>query len=162
MVVMADRQDALRDVVPRIPDEGFSFRKTTALLLLASLSARAVDSANISIAALFRVLELTRPTLFIDEADTFLGDKQEMRGVLNAGFLPNGQVIRKVGDDHEPWAFAVFAPVAIAAIGTLPDTIMDRAVVISMRRRGPGEKVTKLRAGHDPGEAIRRKLQPWR
>lgn len=132
--------------------------KSTVMMLLASLSARAVDSGNISTAALFRFLELARPTLFIDEADTFLAEKQELRGVLNAGFLPNGQVIRTVGDDHEPRAFAVFAPVAIAAIGTLPDTIMDRAIVISMRRRRRGENVAKLRAGRDPGEVIRRKL----
>jgi putative DNA primase/helicase len=132
--------------------------KTTALRLVSSLSARAVDSANISVAALFRFIEISRPTLFIDEADTFLAEKQELRGVLNAGFLPNGQVIRTVGDDHEPRAFAVFAPVAIAAIGRLPDTIMDRSVIVSMRRRHAGERIARLRAGADPGEAIRRKL----
>jgi hypothetical protein len=78
--------------------------------------------------------------------------------VLNAGFTPNGQVIRSVGDDHEPRAFNVFAPVAIAAIGALPDTLMDRAVVVSMRRKRPGETVERLRAGRDPGAVIRRKL----
>jgi len=132
--------------------------KTTALRLTGMLSARAVDSANISTAALFRFLELTRPTLFIDEADTFLAEKQELRGVLNAGYLPNGQVIRCVGEGQEVRAFAVFAPVAIAAIGALPDTLMDRALVVSMRRKRPGEKVERLRAGHDPAETIRRKL----
>ncbi len=135
--------------------------KTVTLRLVSSLSARAVDSANISVAALFRFIELSRPTLFIDEADTFLGDKPELRGVLNAGFLPNGQVIRTAGDDHEPRAFAVFAPVAIAAIGKLPDTIMDRSVIVPMRRRHAGEKIAKLRAGADPGEVICRKLARW-
>jgi hypothetical protein len=34
---------------------------------------------------------------------------------------------------------------ALAGIGDLPDTIMDRAVVVRMRRRGPGEKALPFR-----------------
>jgi len=37
---------------------------------------------------------------------------------------------RCVGDDFEPKVFHVFGAVAIAAIGKLPDTLMDRSVVI--------------------------------
>ncbi len=37
----------------------------------------------------------------------------------------------------------------LAAIGDLPDTIMDRAIVIRMRRRGPGEKVAPFRTRRD-------------
>src|ERR1043166_9648838 len=45
---------------------------------------RPVVAANISSPAFFRVIEETRPTLLIDEADTFLRGSDELRGILNA------------------------------------------------------------------------------
>jgi len=42
-----------------------------------------------------------------------------------------------------------FAMASFAAIGRLPDTITDRAVNISLRRRGPGEKVSRFRIRRD-------------
>ncbi|GAB1695048.1 DUF3631 domain-containing protein [Krasilnikovia sp. M28-CT-15] len=43
---------------------------------------------------------------------------------------------------------------ALAGIGQMPDTIEDRAVVIRMRRRAPGEKVAPYRERRD-GPALR-------
>jgi len=45
--------------------------------------------------------------------------------------------------------FPTFAAVALAGIGWLPDTITDRAVVVKMRRRAPGEVVEQYRYSHD-------------
>ena len=40
----------------------------------------------------------------------------------------------------------MYAPVALAGIGDcLPDTVLDRSVVIRMRRRAPGEQVQSYR-----------------
>lgn len=132
--------------------------KTLALRIAASLSARALDTANVSAAAVFRVIEQASPSLFIDEADTFLAEREELRGVLNAGYSRGGQVIRCVGEDSEARAFAVFAPVAVAAIGRLPDTLMDRSIVLAMRRRAANETVERLSARNDPAAPIRAKL----
>jgi hypothetical protein len=63
----------------------------------------------------------------IDEADTFLKENDELRGILNTGHRRGGQVTRTIGDDHEPRQFSTWAPVAIAMIGRLPDTLEDRA-----------------------------------
>jgi hypothetical protein len=38
---------------------------------------------------------------------------------------------------------------ALAGIGAMPDTIEDRAVVIRMRRRAPGESVAPFRHRRD-------------
>jgi hypothetical protein len=65
--------------------------------------------------------------LLIDEADTFLYDNDDLRGILN-GNRKGSTVLRTVGDDHEPRAFSVYTAVAIALIGQLPDTLHDRAV----------------------------------
>ena len=81
---------------------------------------KALNAANITVAAVFRTVEAARPTLLIDEANSFLKDNDELRGVINSGHARDGQVIRLVGDEHEPRVFWTWCPVAIAAIGGLP------------------------------------------
>lgn len=121
--------------------------KTTTLELLAALARRALLAASISPSALFRSIEAYQPTLLVDEADaTFRHENEEMRQLLNAGVSRHAAyVVRCVGEDHEPRRFNVFAPKALAAIGRLPDTIEDRAVLIALKRRAPGEAVKRLR-----------------
>ncbi len=120
--------------------------KTTALTLLQALVRKPLPASNITSAALFRATELWRPTLLIDEADTFLRDSDELRGVINSGHTRDAAyVIRTVGEDHEPRAFCTWAPKAIALIGRLPPTLTDRAIIIALRRKLPGEKVERLR-----------------
>jgi putative DNA primase/helicase len=133
--------------------------KTTLLRLLAMLCERVLLAANITPAAVFRTIELVRPTLLIDQADSFLEMREELRGVLNSGHARDGRVIRTVGDDHEPRQFSTFAPCAIAMIGRLPNTLADRSIKISMRRRMPGEKIDRLRTDQQSRfNELRRKL----
>jgi uncharacterized protein DUF3631 len=118
--------------------------------IIAILVPRALACSNVTAAAIFRTVELAKPTLLIDEADTFLGENDEMRGILNSGHRTGGQVIRTVGDDFEPRIFATHCPAAIGMIGKLPDTLADRSVTISMKRRSSGEKVAQFRFGRTP------------
>src|SRR5207237_3252028 len=60
--------------------------KTTLLGVLGKLVSRPVMAANVSSPAFFRVIEEMQPTLLIDEADTFLRKRSELRGILNAGY----------------------------------------------------------------------------
>jgi Protein of unknown function (DUF3631) len=102
------------------------------------------------------------PTLLIDEADTFLKENDELRGILNTGHKRGGQILRTVGEDHEPRQFSTWAPTAIAMIGRLPDTLNDRSVVINLRRRKPQEGVMPFRS--DRANDIRllaRKMARW-
>jgi putative DNA primase/helicase len=92
----------------------------------------------------FRAVEKLRPTLLVDEADTFLRDNDELRGVLNSGHHRTGSVLRVVGDNHDIGAFSTWCPTVIAAIGELPGTIEDRSVIICMRRALPNERVDRL------------------
>lgn len=110
---------------------------------------------NTTPAAIFRSITDEPPTLLVDEADTIFGTpkqaekNEEMRGLLNAGHQRNRYVTRVVGNDHTPHRFATFAMAALAGIGDLPDTIMDRSVVIRMRRRAEGESVKPFRSRRD-------------
>jgi putative DNA primase/helicase len=120
--------------------------KTTTLDVMGELVARPLPTSNATTAAIFRTIEKAKPTLLIDEADTFLKDNEELRGILNAGHRRGGQIIRTVGEDYEPRQFSTWAPAAIAMIGRLPDTLEDRSVSIALRRRKSTERVQQFRS----------------
>lgn len=119
--------------------------KTRTLTLLSSLVAKPLQIANVTPAAVFRCVESFQNTILIDEADTFLDGREELRGILNSGHQKDGHVMRVVGDEHEPRVFATFAPVAIAKIDRLPETLADRSIEIAMRRKRSDERVERLR-----------------
>ncbi len=126
--------------------------KTTLVDLLSRLVRRPMPASNISPAALFRSVEAWRPTLLIDEADTFVRENEELRGIVNSGHTrPTAFVVRTVGDEHEPKAFSTWSAKAIALIGRLPDTLDDRSIVLELRRKLPSERVEKLRHA-EPGK----------
>jgi putative DNA primase/helicase len=110
--------------------------KSTAVVVLRHLCAHPLLSGNITAAALFRSIEAWKPTLLIDEADTFLKMADELRGILNAGHTRDTAfTIRSEGDNNEPRVFSTWAPKVVAAIGRLPDTIEDRSVRILLARK---------------------------
>lgn len=120
--------------------------KTTLLTLLGALVSRPLPTSNITSAALFRSVEKWRPCILVDEADTFLGDNDDLRGILNSGHNRHSAwVIRTVGEDHEPRPFATWAPKAIALIGRLAATLESRSIHIELRRISEGEHVDRLR-----------------
>jgi Protein of unknown function (DUF3631) len=136
--------------------------KTTVLELIEMVCCRALPAANVTSAAMFRTIEMAKPTLLLDEADTFLNEAEELRGIVNAGHKRGGQVLRTVGDDHTPRLFTVFSPVAIAGIGDLPGTIADRSIPIPMKRAlkaelpSPITKQTNAKAAE-----LARKIARW-
>jgi hypothetical protein len=142
------------------PEKGCG--KTTLLDVLGCLVARPLTTSNATVGAIFRVVETMKPTLLMDEAETFLPENDELRGILNTGHRKGGSVLRCVGDDHEPRMFSTWAPAAIAAIGKLPDTIEDRSISCKMRRRKATERVESFRS--DRTEHLRvlvRKAMRW-
>ena len=129
--------------------------KTTLLATVAAMVPKALETENISTAALFRIIEMRQPTLVIDEADNFLKtpdgrDNQETVGILNSGHKRGGSFIRTVGEDFEPRTFQTFAPVAFAWLVKrgvhVSPTLEDRSITIELRRRLPDEEITRLRS----------------
>lgn len=120
--------------------------KSQFLDLVGRMVRRPLVASGITSAATFRVIEGYAPTLLIDEADSFMKDNEELRGVINSGHTRQSAfVIRTVGDTHEPRQFSTRGAKAIAGIGNLPATIMDRAVILELRRKLPSETVERLR-----------------
>ena len=136
--------------------------KTTLLDVLAQIVYRPLPAANCSASSIFRVVERHRPCLLIDEADSFLSGNEELRGVLNSGHRRGGSVLRNVGDDHEPRAFATYAACAIAMIGQLPGTLADRSVTIDLIRRKADEAIEPFRLDRvQQLTVLARKLVRW-
>jgi Protein of unknown function (DUF3631) len=138
--------------------------KTKLLRVLNLLCSKAVPASNITPAALFRTVEAHQPTLLIDEGDSFLDPSEELRGILNSGHTKDtAAVIRTVGLDHEPRVFATWCPKAIARNGTLASTLMDRSVVLKMRRKLVSERVSRFRAAglDEEVDRLRRRLCRW-
>lgn len=126
--------------------------KTQAFDFVARLSARSMASANSSMAYLFRAIELWQPTILIDEADTFIRENHEMKGVINAGYLRASAFIgRVVGENHEPKQFNVWGAKVLAGISLerhLPESTMSRGHIINLRRKMAHETVILIR--HEP------------
>lgn len=124
-------------------------------------------TVNSSPAAVYRSVTDDPPTLLVDEADTIFGPKadgnEDLRGLLNAGHQRNRPAKRYDAAANRVESIPTFAMAALAGIGVMPDTIEDRAVVVRMRRRAPGEAVAPYRHRRDRPvlRALAAELNSW-
>jgi hypothetical protein len=145
--------------------------KSRVLELLELLCAGAETLSDASPAYLFRRIGAGEVTILIDEADAIWkrGKSDEtaeaLRSIVNAGHRRSATVgrVEMNGSSANLIRFRVYAPAAVAGIGTLPDTILDRAVIVRMRRRAPGERVRdyRERTTRPEGDALRDLLAKW-
>lgn len=144
--------------------------KSRLLDLVEAMCHRPLMTVNASPSAVYRSIGLAEndpPTLLLDEADTVFGpkagDNEDLRGLLNAGHQRGRPAVRYDAGTRKVERIETFAMAALAGIGAMPDTIEDRAVVIRMRRRAPGETVAPYRVRRD-GPALdhlRVRLNQW-
>ena len=134
-------------VVNSLAPNAVGRRRSSILLYFLTPKSRACRH-SITASSLFRYIEQVRPTLIIDEADTFMGDNEELRGILNSGHTKTAaNVIRnvEVEGEHRPRRFSTWAPKVIAAIGSLADTLEDRSIILLLQRKPRTAKVDRLR-----------------
>ena len=137
--------------------------KSTLLTLISRMSKRSLSTSNITGSALFRSIEIYKPTLCIDEIDTFINDNEGIRGVLNAGHSrDNPYIIRCVGDDNEPTAFNVYGAKAISGIGKIPDTLIDRSISLTLKRKMKNEGKRRVKEWPlEVSNTIQSQLSRW-
>lgn len=142
------------DSTPRLaflsPEKGSG--KTRSLEVLSLVVPVPIHAVNMSAAALYRIVADRGPTLLLDECDTYLGPlsakaHEDLRGLINAGHRRGAKTYRGEvsGNSTKVVEFEAFAACALAGIGDLPDTILDRSVIIAMKRRAPHEHVEPFR-----------------
>jgi len=125
--------------------------------------------ASMSAASLFRLIDAKRPTVLLDEVDAIFSKTsdsyEDLRGMLNAGHRKSATIGRCVGEgaNLSVKEFRVFCAVALAGIGWLPDTVMDRSVVLRMKRRAHNERVEsfRLRKASIDAKPILRRCTAW-
>jgi hypothetical protein len=145
--------------------------KTRSLEATEPLVPRAVNTMNSSAAYLFRKCgsEEGQPTVLFDEIDTIFGPKakehEDIRAFINSGHRRGAKFGRCVvhGSTVTTEEIESYAPVALAGLGWLPDTILSRSIVIRMRKRLRGEHVEPFRHRiHTPqGQALCGRLASW-
>ncbi len=144
--------------------------KSRALEVTDLLVPKPVSTVNGSPAYFFRkVASQEGVTLLLDEIDTIFGPKarehEDLRGFLNAGhrrgatagrcFMREGQVLTE--------DLPAYAAVAMAGIGSLPDTILSRSVVVRMRPRRPDEVIEQFRRRlhKEAASSLRSRIEDW-
>ncbi|WP_319380067.1 DUF3631 domain-containing protein [Thiomicrorhabdus sp.] len=120
--------------------------KSTVLDLVEAFSSKALFASSISKAAIYRTIQAYQPTLIIDEADTFIANRNdEMVGIINSGHAKNRAfVIRSEGDNHTPTKYSTWSPMVLASIKPLQGTIMDRGICIELRRKMNHEQTQRI------------------
>ena len=141
--------------------------KTRVLEVLEILCVKVWRGTAPTPAALYRMMGKC-PTLLLDEVEGLRGRnlsevQQLLLAILNAGFRRGATVPRCAGKGQEVVLFPVYGPKAFAAIGTLPDTLSDRSIVISMQRRTAAEKVERflLTRARREAELIVEAMDAW-
>jgi putative DNA primase/helicase len=130
--------------------------KTRLLEALSAVVPRPLLVSHATAAALFRAIDAYCPTLLVDEADTFIRRSEDLRSVLNSGHTRSSARIVRAAGTYSTWA-----PKVIALIGSLPDTVQDRAISIRIQRKGPGEKVERLRQDELVDMDLRARAAGW-
>jgi hypothetical protein len=122
--------------------------KTTLMKLLELIVARPWRVVTPSEAVVYRKIDRDRPTILLDEYDTIFRDREQepLRALLNAGNEAGATVPRCAGANRDALVdFKTFCPKALAGIGRLPTTIADRCIEIRLKRKAPGEAVSRFR-----------------
>ena len=140
--------------------------KTTLLSILHCIVHKALPSSNTSPSAIFRSIELWKPTLLVDEGDTFIrNDNMELRGIINSGHTRDTAfVLRTEGDNsnRQPKQFSTWSPMIIAMIKNPPDTILDRSIPIKLSRKLVSDKIDKWAYDNFAKlKSLRQKLKRW-
>jgi hypothetical protein len=133
--------------------------KTRLAEVLETLVRRPWRGTAPSPAALYRMLEQA-PTLMLDEVEALNGKNksettQILLAVLNAGHRKGATIPRCEPPTNKVKMFPVYGPKLFAAIGRLPDTLMDRSIIIHMKRRKKAQQVERFRQVRATAEAKR-------
>jgi len=143
--------------------------KTRLLEVLGVITRAPWHAVQPSEAVVYRKIEKDRPTLLLDETDALFSQRgdsraEAVRALLNAGSRRGATVPRVLDAKSDKLIdFNVYCPKALAGIGTLPDTVGDRSVLIEMKRKRRSDAAERFRLRDVEKEAreLRARLEAW-
>ena len=139
--------------------------KTRLLSIMSRLVYAPIFISNITAASIYHFLKIAKGAFLIDEGDTFIIGNDALNGILNSGHTKDAAyVIRAVsnGNDYKAAKFSTWAPFAIAMINRPKDTLIDRSVMVRMRRKKADETIERLRLDQeDIFKETKEKISQW-
>jgi len=137
--------------------------KSVAMTFLSQVVKRPLLASNLTKATVYRAIEEFGPTLLADEYETYSGDDDGLRGVVNCGHLRStAYVLRCEGDDHKPRLYSAWGAKAVAQIGKPHATLLSRSIQLELKRLAPGQTVAPLRVDRENDlSRLRPKLARW-
>ena len=125
--------------------------KTVLLNVIDAMTNHSIPTGKITPSVFVRLSGRGDLTFCMDEADMLFGKhggNTDMIVALNNGWEKGGNFIKCTGDHHEPTVFPTHAAVALAGISLnlkLPDTTLDRSMVLRMERARTGQLQQRFR-----------------
>jgi len=120
--------------------------KTKVLEVAQPICFNGMASGNMSTPTLFRIVELWRPTLCIDETDALAkkSNRPEFRELLLNGHKKFGKAWRSIKEtekstDYVPKPYDVYCPKLMANIAGIEDVLASRSIRITMWRSKLGK-----------------------
>ena len=121
--------------------------KSSLMRLLKNLCFQAYASENISVAALFRIVDATGACCLLDEVDTFVHHNEDLRGLINSGYERDSGGFARCDsgeNNYQVRQYSTFSPKALAMIKQPQDTIVDRSIAIPLQRKLTTDVVKKF------------------
>jgi hypothetical protein len=132
--------------------------KTRACTMLAQLVQNPMACSNTTGAGVYQMVQSSFPcTVIVDELDSHMRSNHDLLNVLLSGQTKQMGYVQRKGKRSWCWGPKIFG-----AIGSLPDRLLDRNIVIPMRRSKAERKFSTLDNGQLEALAILgRKLCRW-
>lgn len=134
--------------------------KTILMNLLKGISRNGVSGTGTTGPTLFRLIRDGKPSVFIDEAESFNSDSNDtMQAVTNTGYK-RGDAIPRTSKTGEIEWWPTYCPKCFVLIGGVNSTLEDRSIVIQMRRgREPNRLVTSV--AQSEGDNLKLRMAAW-
>jgi hypothetical protein len=98
------------------------------------------------------------PTILYDEIDNVFCKNEDgigdLRAALNAGYRRGATATRCTNHGSTVTDYICYAPVAVAGLRKLPDTLASRSIFIHMQRAAPDEEKEQLRLRRQAEETV--------
>ena len=137
--------------------------KSALLEVIGTLVRRPLMTSHATVAAIFRLIERDGPTLLLDEIDRrFRGaDATELVGIINSSQRRQSAYVYRCTGGDDLTRFGTWCPKAFAGISQLPDTVMDRSVVLRLERQPRGTVPRWRDHDRDLVAAFQRRTLRW-
>lgn len=140
--------------------------KSTLLELFTRLVNKPLAFNNITQAVIYRIMEQFQPTLLIDEIDTGLKTKDELLGIVNAGYSRQASKVPRINTDKGGAidCFDGFGAKVLCGIGEMKGTFTSRAIRFELRRKTESANIERLNNRTLPPSTtnlLQQKIKRW-